>query len=106
LVDPVSGAHACAASGLERDLVLLQAALKDLLGPDANMEAIRFHALSLIGESVLCCLAGTNPHHPLIQLAVGLPTHARITRFFTARFSETNKPSSGQSFPSSIQTLA
>ncbi len=89
LVDPVCGAHTYAASGLERDFVLLQAALRDLLGADASNEAIRFHALSLIGESVLCCLAGTNPHHPLIQLAVGLPTRRRIARFFTGRFSET-----------------
>ena len=83
LVDPACGAHTYVASGLERDFVLLQAVLRDLLGMDATNETIRLHALSLIGESVLYCLAGNNPHHPLAQLAVGLPTRARFVRFLT-----------------------
>jgi AcrR family transcriptional regulator len=85
LVDPACGAHTYVASGLERDFVLLQAVLRDLLGMDATNETIRLHALSLIGESVLYCLAGNNPHHPLAQLAVGLPTRTRFARFLMER---------------------
>ena len=69
LVDPVCGAHNYAAFGLERDFVLLQAVMRDLLGAKANSEAIRLHALSVIGECMLCCLAGENLNHALIQLA-------------------------------------
>jgi AcrR family transcriptional regulator len=36
LVDPAGGAHNYAASGLERDFVLLQAVMRDLLGAKAN----------------------------------------------------------------------
>jgi AcrR family transcriptional regulator len=85
LVDPACGAHTYVASGLERDFVLLQAVLRDLLGLDASKEAIRLHALSLTGESVFYCLAGSNPHYPLAQLAVGLPTRARFAQFLMER---------------------
>ena len=84
-MDPAGGAHNYAASGLERDFVLLQAVMRDLLGAKANSEAIRLHALSVIGECVSYSLAGENPHHPLTQLAVGLPSRARLARFLTQR---------------------
>jgi len=86
LVDPACGAHIYVASGLERDFVLLQAAMRDLLGADASSEAIRFRALSLIGKCIFCCLAGENPHHPLAQLAAGLPSGTRLARLLTERF--------------------
>jgi AcrR family transcriptional regulator len=85
LMDPACGAHTYVASGLERDFVMLQAVMKDLLGANANSEAIRFHALSVIGECVFYCLAKENPDHPLIQLAVGLPNRAHVARFLTER---------------------
>ena len=84
-VDPACGAHNYAASGLERDFVLLQAVMRDFLGAKADSEAIRLYALSLIGECVFYCLAGENPNHPLTQLAVGLPSRARLARFLSQR---------------------
>jgi len=85
LVDPASRTHNYAGSGLERDFILLQAAMRDLLGTKANREAIRLQALSVIGECVFYSLAAENPHHPLAQLAVSLPTRARLAGFLTQR---------------------
>lgn len=85
LVDLACGAHNYAASGLERDFVLLQAVVRDLLGTKANSEVIRLHALSVIGECVFYSLAGENPRHPLAQIAVSSPTRARLARFLTQR---------------------
>jgi AcrR family transcriptional regulator len=85
LVDPACGAHNYAASGLERDFILLQAVMRDLLGTKANSEAVRFHALSVIGECVFCSLAAENPCHPLTQSAVSSLSRARLARFLTQR---------------------
>ena len=85
LVDPAVGARNYVASGLERDFVLLQAVMRELLGAEADREAIRLHALSMIGECVSCSLAGENLHHPLHQLAVGLPGRTHLARFLTQR---------------------
>jgi AcrR family transcriptional regulator len=85
LVNPACGAHNYAVSGLERDFVLLQAVMRDLLGAGTNSEKIRLHALSLINECVFYSLAGENLAHPLIQLAVRLPNRARLARFVTQR---------------------
>jgi len=85
LVDPPCGAHNYAACGLERDFILLQAVMRDLLGTKANSDAVRFHALSVIGECVFYSLAGENPCHPLTQLAVTSLSRARLARFLTQR---------------------
>ncbi|MGD0260421.1 MAG: CerR family C-terminal domain-containing protein [Verrucomicrobiota bacterium] len=85
LVDAACGAHNYAASGLERDFILLQAVMRDLLGTKANSETIRLHALSVIGECVSYSLAAVNPHHPLAQLAVSSPTRACLAGFLTQR---------------------
>jgi TetR/AcrR family transcriptional regulator, regulator of cefoperazone and chloramphenicol sensitivity len=85
LVDPACGAHTYVASGLERDFVLLQAAVRDLIGADASSEAIWLHALSVISECVFYCLAGEDLDHPLTHLAVRLPNRARLAHFLTQR---------------------
>lgn len=85
LVDPASGAHLHAAPGLERDFVLLQAVMRDLLGTNANTEAIRLHSLSLVCECVFYCLAEDNLRHPLTELAVLPSNRARLARFLTQR---------------------
>jgi hypothetical protein len=85
LVDPACGAHNYAASGLERDFVLLQAVMRELVCAKANSEAVRLHALSVISECVSYSLAGVNLDHPLNQLAVSLPNRARLARFLTER---------------------
>ena len=83
LLEPACGAHTYVASGLERDSVLLQAVMRALLGTKANNEAVRLHALRLIGECVFCSLAAENPSHPLTQLSEGFPNRARLARFLT-----------------------
>ena len=85
LIGPACGAHSYVASGLERDFIMLQAVMRDLLGAKANCEAIRLHTLSLISECVSYSLAGENLHHPLTQLAVYLPNQARLAHFLTQR---------------------
>jgi AcrR family transcriptional regulator len=85
LVDPACGTHNYAASGLERDFILLQAVMRDLLGTKANSEAVRLHALGVIGECVFCSLAAEKPCHPLNQLAVSAVSGARLARFLTQR---------------------
>jgi len=85
LMDPACGAHTYVASGLERDFVLLQAVMRDFFAAGASSETIRLQALRLLGECVLYCLAAENPHHPLIQLAVGFPDRAHLARFLTER---------------------
>jgi AcrR family transcriptional regulator len=85
LVDPACAARDYAASGLERNFIVLQAAMRDLLGAAADSEAIRFHALSVIGGCVTYSLAAENPRHPLPQLAVRLPSREHFARFLTQR---------------------
>ena len=83
LVNPACGARNYAVSGLERNFVLLQSALRQLHG--VNSETIRLHTLSLIGDCVFFSLAGENQEHPLIQLAAPLPNRARLARLVTQR---------------------
>jgi AcrR family transcriptional regulator len=85
LLDPACGAHTYVASGVERDCVLFQSVMRDLLGADPSREAVRFHALRLIGECVFYSLAAENPNHPLTQLSAGFPNRARLARFLTER---------------------
>jgi AcrR family transcriptional regulator len=85
LMDPACGAHTYVASGLERDFVMLQAVMRELLATNASGETIRLHALRLIGECVFYCLAAENPHHPLVHLAAGLPKRAHLAGFLTER---------------------
>jgi len=85
LLEPSCGAHTYVASGLERDCVLLQYVMKDLLRTNPNSEAVRFHALRLIGECVFYSLVAENPNHPLTQLSAGFPSRARLARFLTER---------------------
>src|SRR5262249_1266612 len=85
LLEPACGAHTYVASGLERDCVLLQSVMRDLLGADPSREAVGLHALRLIGECICYSLAAENPRHPLAQLSVGLASRARLVRFLTER---------------------
>ena len=85
LLEPACGAHTYVASGLERDCVLLQYVMKDLLSANPSPEAVRLHALRLIGECVFYSLAAENPSHPLIQLSASFPNRARLARFLTER---------------------
>ncbi len=85
LVNPACGTRHCAVSGLERNFVLLQSAMRELHGTGVHSETIRLQTLSLISECVFYSLAGENQEHPLIQLAAPLPNRARLARLITQR---------------------
>jgi len=85
LLDPACGAHTYVASGLERDCILFQSVMRDLFGTNPRREAVRLHALCLIGECVFYSLAAENPHHPLTQLSAGFPSRVRLARLLTER---------------------
>jgi TetR/AcrR family transcriptional regulator, regulator of cefoperazone and chloramphenicol sensitivity len=84
LVDHADNAHSYAASRLERDFVLLQAVMRELLETKDHGDAVRLHALTLIGECVFYSLTGENGRHPLSQIAV-IPSTRTLARFLTQR---------------------
>ena len=84
LTDHADQAQSYAASRLELDFVLLQAALQDLTGAQTGSEAVRLHVFTLIGECVFYSLTGENPRHPLTQLNV-TPSTRTLARFLTIR---------------------
>jgi AcrR family transcriptional regulator len=86
LLDSDCGAHTYVAAGLERDCVLLQSVMRDLLRANPSREAVRLYALRLIGECVFYSLAAENPHHPLTQLSAGFTGRVRLARFLTERW--------------------
>jgi hypothetical protein len=59
--------------------------MRDLFGTNPRREAVRLHALCLIGESDFYSLAAENPNHPLTQLSAGFPSRAHLARFLTER---------------------
>ena len=85
LLEPACGAHTYVASGLERVCALLQYVMKDLLRANPSPEAVRLHALHLIGECVFYSLAAENPNHPLTQISVVPPSLTGLARFLTER---------------------
>jgi AcrR family transcriptional regulator len=85
LVNSAGGARNYAVSGLERNFVLLQSALKESVGAGSQSETIRLQTLSLITDCVFYSLAGENQEHPLIQLAAPLPNRSRLARLITQR---------------------
>ncbi len=85
LVDPVCRARNYAAFGLERDYILLQAAMRDLLGANANRETIQLQALSVISDCIFYGLAGENLPDALIAFSVCLPSRACLVQFLTQR---------------------
>jgi AcrR family transcriptional regulator len=93
LVDHTDKTHSYAASQLERDFVLLQAVMRDLLGSDTHRDAVRLHALTLIGDCVFYSLIAENPRHPLSQLTVTQSTRT-LARFLTQRSLRALQPES------------
>ncbi len=85
LMDAGCGGQNYAAPWLERDFVLLQAVMRDLLGAKANNESIRLHALSVLSECVFYSLAGEKQNRALVPLGVCLPGRACLARLITQR---------------------
>jgi len=84
LVDHADNAHSYAASRLERDFILLQSVIGVLLATDTPSDAVRLHAVTLIGDCVFYSLIAENPRHPLTQLAA-IPSTRALARFLTQR---------------------
>jgi AcrR family transcriptional regulator len=84
LLDRAGKDYCYAASRLEQDFILLQAAMRNLLQADGAVAAVRLHAFTLIGECVFYSLAAENPRHPLTQLAA-IPSTRALARFLTLR---------------------
>lgn len=84
LVDHADNTHSYAASRLERDFVLLHAAMKHFLRAEDTSEVIRLHVLTLIGECVFYSLVRENPKHPLNQFTSSPSTRA-LAQFLTQR---------------------
>ncbi len=84
LVDCAGKDYNYAASRLEQDSILLQAAMKNLSGTADTSEAIRVHAITLIAECVFYSLTGANPRHPLNQLAI-IPSNRTLAQFLAQR---------------------
>lgn len=85
LVAPVCGREAFAGSGLERDLILLQGVVRDLLGPQGDDEMVRLHTFSVVNECLFYSLAADNLSKVLPDLGRGLPNRASMARHVTRR---------------------
>lgn len=55
LVEPVVGRQGPVGMGLQKDLVLLESAVKQLLGPGVSLDRVRLTALSLLSQCVFFC---------------------------------------------------
>lgn len=55
LVEPVVGRQGPVGTGLRKDLVLLELAVKQLLGPSVSLDIVRLTALSLLSQCVFFC---------------------------------------------------
>lgn len=85
LVDEADGARNYAGAGLERDSILLQGLLRQVLGAKASNASIQLSAVHLIADCVVYSLARENPYHPLTQLTSRLPARADFARLLTRR---------------------
>jgi AcrR family transcriptional regulator len=86
LLEPAAGVTLPVGAGLGRHLVLLEAAIRDLLGPRANLETVRLYALSVVAQCVFYSLAGERLHRVLPQLLRPLPHRERLAHHIV-RFS-------------------
>jgi AcrR family transcriptional regulator len=93
LVDCASKDRSYAASRLEQDSILLQAAMRKLGA--VNSEAIRLHAITLIAECVFYSLTEVNQHHPLNQLA-NIPSMGTLAQFLAQRSTKAIQSESAQ----------
>ncbi len=85
LVAPVCGKQVFASYGLERDHILLQGVIRELLGVEADEEAVRLHTLSVVNECLFYCLAGENLNKGLPDLVRQLPDRASLASHVTQR---------------------
>jgi AcrR family transcriptional regulator len=102
LVDHDDNAPIHAATRLERDFVLFQAVMRELLGPNMPSDVVRLQALTLIGECVFYSLTRENPRHPLRQFTVTPPTPL-LAWFLTQRSLGALRPTSALADRSTFQ---
>ncbi len=85
LVDPVCGAAVFAGSGLQRDFIELEGAMRELLGAGADQGLVRLHALSVVSECLFYSLAGENLHRAWPEIIRPLPARSQLAQHVAQR---------------------
>jgi len=80
MADPAGERAGWVGLGFERFFLLLQAEINRLLGPQAEREAVRLHALSVISQCLFYCLAGENLSQVFLRLEGPLPAREILSR--------------------------
>lgn len=80
LADPAGERPGWVGLGFERYFLLLQGDIKKLLGPQADSEAVRLHAIGVISQCLFYCLAGETLHEVFPQLRGPLPAQMKLAQ--------------------------
>ena len=80
MVDPAGERAGWVGLGFERYFLLLQAEIDGLLGHEADREAVRLHALSVISQCLFYCLARENLPQVFLRLEGSLPAGEILAR--------------------------
>ncbi len=80
MADPAGERAGWVGLGFERYFLLLQAEINRLLGPQADREMVRLHALSVISQCLFYCLAGENLPQVFLRLEAPLPAWETLAR--------------------------
>jgi AcrR family transcriptional regulator len=86
LFDRIEGNHGSVGAGLGDDIAIVEGAIRDLLGPKANRDTIRMHALSVLGQCVFWCLVREKAPKILSKFCEGLPNQRALAEH-AVRFS-------------------
>jgi len=85
LVAPVCSKQVFVSYGLERDHILLQGVIRELLGAETDEKGVRLHTLSVVNECLFYCLAGESINECPSDLFRRLPDRASLVRHVTQR---------------------
>jgi TetR/AcrR family transcriptional regulator, regulator of cefoperazone and chloramphenicol sensitivity len=80
MADPAGERAGWVGLGLEKYFMLLQAEINSLLGPQADREVVRLHALSVISQCLFYCLVGQNLPQVFLRLEGPLPPWEILAR--------------------------
>ena len=83
LLDPPWEAMPLVGAGLGNDLVLLQRAVRDLVGPREKLETIHLYVLSVVSLCVFFSLAAEKLHKVVPQLLEPLPARKSLVNHVT-----------------------
>jgi TetR/AcrR family transcriptional regulator, regulator of cefoperazone and chloramphenicol sensitivity len=80
MADPAGERAGWVGLGFERHFMLLQAEINRLLGPQADREVVRLHALSVISQCLFYCLASESLPQVFLRLEGPLPAWEIMAR--------------------------